>query len=111
VGEGVDPPIACTCDPRNSGPQRDLLRHGLVAGENLWTLDAVLRRHVLSMIEACGGNKTEAASRLQVSRSTLYRLTNRMRHTVASVETREPSLVLNHIPCDFRWRSHSASVT
>jgi hypothetical protein len=33
--EGVDPPIACTCDPHNFGPQRDLLRHGLVGGENL----------------------------------------------------------------------------
>jgi hypothetical protein len=87
VGEAVDPRIACTGDPGNGGSERDLLRRGLVAGENLWTLDAVVRRHVLSMIEACNGNKSEAASRLQISRSGIYRLIKKLSPTLTSVAT------------------------
>ena len=36
-------------------------------------LEAVERRHILAVLEACGGNKTEAARRLGVSRKTLER--------------------------------------
>jgi transcriptional regulator of acetoin/glycerol metabolism len=94
VGEGVDAHIACTCDPRNRGPQRDLLRRGRVADDNLWTLDAVVTRHVLSMIEACNGNKSQAASRLRINRATIYRIINRMHPTVTSVATVEPSPIV-----------------
>ena len=37
------------------------------------SLDEVERRHILGALEACGGNKTEAARRLGVSRKTLDR--------------------------------------
>jgi DNA-binding NtrC family response regulator len=48
------------------------------ADEDKWTLDVVGRRHILSMIEACDGNKSQAASRLQISRSMLYRVIDTM---------------------------------
>ena len=37
------------------------------------SLEAVERRHILGALDACGGNKTEAAKRLGVSRKTLDR--------------------------------------
>lgn len=37
------------------------------------TLDEVEKRHILRVVEACGGNKAEAARRLGVSRKTLDR--------------------------------------
>jgi DNA-binding NtrC family response regulator len=43
----------------------------LHAGEE--NLDAVERRHILAVLSSCGGNKTEAARRLGVSRKTLDR--------------------------------------
>jgi two-component system response regulator HydG len=37
------------------------------------TLDEVRRRHVVKILEACGGNRSEAAKILGVDRKTLYR--------------------------------------
>ena len=41
--------------------------------EEIATLEDVERRHVLRAVELCGGNLSEAARRLGVGRSTLYR--------------------------------------
>jgi len=37
------------------------------------TLDEVRRRHVVKILEACNGNRSEAAKILGVDRKTLYR--------------------------------------
>ena len=37
------------------------------------TLDEVRRRHVVRILEACAGNRSEAAKILGVDRKTLYR--------------------------------------
>jgi transcriptional regulator of acetoin/glycerol metabolism len=36
-------------------------------------LDEIRRRHVTAVLEACGGNRTNAARVLHVDRKTLYR--------------------------------------
>ncbi|WP_018989252.1 sigma-54-dependent transcriptional regulator [Aromatoleum toluclasticum] len=50
------------------GPRGDVL-----AGGTDLSLDEVEKRHILRMLDACGGNKSEAARRLGVSRKTLER--------------------------------------
>src|SRR5690606_34848885 len=42
------------------------------------TLEAMERRHIQRVLEACGGNKTEAARRLGVSLRSLYRRLDKM---------------------------------
>jgi len=42
-------------------------------GVELITLEEVERRHVLRVLEACGGNRTDAAKILGLDRKTLYR--------------------------------------
>jgi DNA-binding NtrC family response regulator len=36
-------------------------------------LDALIHHHLLEVLEACGGNKSQAAIRLGISRSSVYR--------------------------------------
>jgi transcriptional regulator of acetoin/glycerol metabolism len=45
-------------------------RDARVAGESL---EAMERQHLLRVLDECRGNKNLAASRLRISRSTLYR--------------------------------------
>lgn len=55
-------------------PVDALHMHDAVSDANLdLPLDEVEKRHILRMLEACGGNKSEAARRLGVSRKTLER--------------------------------------
>ncbi|MFT3698466.1 MAG: helix-turn-helix domain-containing protein [Kofleriaceae bacterium] len=39
----------------------------------LLTLEEVDRRHILHVVEMCGGNRTNAAQVLDIDRKTLYR--------------------------------------
>ncbi len=51
-------------------------RHGSLAGTEipeLLTLEEIERRHVLRVLEACDGNRTDAAKMLGLDRKTLYR--------------------------------------
>ena len=48
-------------------------RADVFAGGTDLPLDEVEKRHILRMLDACGGNKSEAARRLGVSRKTLER--------------------------------------
>ena len=37
------------------------------------TLDEIARRHIMYVVEMCGGNRTNAAQVLDIDRKTLYR--------------------------------------
>jgi transcriptional regulator of acetoin/glycerol metabolism len=43
------------------------------ADDDLVPLDEIRRRHVTKVLEACGGNRTNAAQVLNIDRKTLYR--------------------------------------
>jgi DNA-binding protein Fis len=43
------------------------------ADAELVPLDEIRRRHVTMVLEACGGNRTNAAQVLNIDRKTLYR--------------------------------------
>ena len=48
--------------------------HGAITGERaVDTLDLVVQRHILHVLDRCGGNRAEAARRLGVSRKTIDR--------------------------------------
>ena len=49
-------------------------RDGDPAPPENFTLDGVVRRHILQVLKACDGNKARTASKLGISRSTLYRM-------------------------------------
>lgn len=53
-----------------------------------WTLEAVERAHTLTVLEAAGGNKSEAARRLGVSRKTLERKLQRWEQRQSGLEQR-----------------------
>ncbi len=53
-----------------------------------WSLEAVERAHILSVLEAVNGNKSEAARRLGVSRKTLERKLHRWEQRQGGFEQR-----------------------
>ena len=74
--------------PGNVRELRNLIERSLILGEfppefagisddanaePAESLHAVERRHILSILEACGGNRAEAARRLGISRKTIDR--------------------------------------
>ncbi len=86
--EGVLLKMACYDWPGNVRELRNLIERSLILGEYppefcdarvcespdaTDSLQAVERRHILAVLESCGGNRAEAARRLGVSRKTVDR--------------------------------------
>lgn len=88
ISEGVLVNLAGYDWPGNVRELRNLIERSLILGEfppefaaerrddpeeTSDSLQSVERRHILSVIEACGGNRAEAARRLGISRKTIDR--------------------------------------
>ncbi len=88
ISEGVQVNLAGYDWPGNVRELRNLIERSLILGsfppefsdennseheESTDSLLAVERRHILSILEACGGNRAEAARRLGISRKTIDR--------------------------------------
>jgi DNA-binding NtrC family response regulator len=76
-------------------------REGDPALPENYTLDGVIRRHILQVLKACDGNKARAASRLGISRSTLYRMLESdaampMANNDAKQEELQPAVDISH---------------
>ncbi len=86
--EGVLLKMSCYDWPGNVRELRNLIERALILGEYppefcdddecdspaaIDSLQAVERRHILAVLEACNGNRAEAARRLGVSRKTIDR--------------------------------------
>src|SRR6185312_17567089 len=59
--------------PRPVGPTQTATPGGSMTEEGLLTLEEIDRRHILHVVEMCGGNRTNAAQVLHIDRKTLYR--------------------------------------
>jgi DNA-binding NtrC family response regulator len=60
-------------NPRH-GPRELSPREGTLCSVNDETLNSIIRRAAREMLERCGGNKSDAARRLGISRTRLQRL-------------------------------------
>ncbi len=56
-----------------SSPSRLIPQQNREQPEEILTLDELEKRHILHALDVCGGNKTEVAERLGISRATLWR--------------------------------------
>lgn len=66
-------PLLECCDWHTGGEETDADGPGRRPFPDDWSLSEVSRQHVLSVLESVGGNKSEAARRLHISRKTLER--------------------------------------
>ena len=88
LGEAVQLNLSCYEWPGNVRELRNLIERSLILGEfpqefagdgdampteTADSLQAVERRHILTVLDACGGNRAKAARRLGVSRKTIDR--------------------------------------
>ena len=65
---------ACALRDRFFPPKHgDLVMEALQFETTMLTLEEVDRRHILHVVEMCGGNRTNAAQVLDIDRKTLYR--------------------------------------
>ena len=87
LGEGILLKLAGYAWPGNVRELRNLIERSLILGEfprefagseadveeAVESLHVMERRHILAVLEACGGNRAEAARRLGISRKTIDR--------------------------------------
>lgn len=69
------------------------------------TLNSIIRRTVREMVERCGGNKSDAARRLGISRTRLQRLLSTstpVNHLQTVQEMKEPAAAELHSSPDRR---------
>lgn len=68
------------------GGMESLQSTAMTKDEVLVSLDQVKRQHVLRVLDACGGHRTEAARRLGIDRKTLGRMLGRWAERDAAVQ-------------------------